>query len=123
MVRTPYIYGSVEAPCEFVAVIGDIRREIGRVAVPAYKNLVLKTEFFNILGAFALFGEALREYLRIFVPERAVLFVGEVFAFENLDCFAYFAAFVQGALVEPGVVLNAVFLGVNPLKRVVSTRQ
>ena len=104
----------VDSPVEFsdgelVAVIGDIRREIGRVAVLADENIVLETELVDLLLRFALGEQALCLNLDVLVPQRTVKLVGESLFFEQLYCVAKLRAVVQGALLEPCVVFYSVF--------------
>ena len=109
VVGAPYVYRSVEASREFVAVVGDIGGEICGIAVLTDKHFVFQTEFFDIRGRFAFFQKSFVENFGVLIPERAVLFISEISAFQNIDNLIDFTVFVQNALVEPGVVFNAVF--------------
>ena len=110
VVCAPDIYRPVKfSDGELVAVICDIRREIGRVAVLADKNIVLETELVDLLLRFALGEQALCLNLDVLVPQRTVKLVGESLFFEQLYCVAKLRAVVQGALLEPCVVFYSVF--------------
>ena len=110
VVCAPDIYRPVKlSDGELVAVICDIRREIGRVAVLADEHIVLETELVDLLLRFALGEQALCLNLDVLVPQRAVKLVGESLFFEQLYCVAKLRAVVQGALLEPCVVFYSVF--------------
>ena len=110
VVCTPDIYRPVKlSDGELVAVICDIRREIGRVAVLADEHIVLETELVDLLLRLALGEQALCLNLNVLVPQRAVKLVGESLFFEQFYCIMKLRAVVQGALLEPCVVFYPVF--------------
>ena len=104
----------VDSPVEFsyrklVAVIGDIRRKIGRISVLTDEHVVLEAELVDILLRLALSQKALCLNLRVLIPQRAVKLVGESLFLEQLNGIVKLRTVVQGALLEPGVVLYPVF--------------
>ena len=77
VVGAPNVNRFIKAACdELVAVIGNIRGKIGRVAVLANEHVVFEFQFFNLFGRFA-FGEQFicLDFL-VFIPQRAVFFIG-----------------------------------------------
>ena len=85
VVCTPDIYRPVKlSDGELVAVICDIRREIGRVAVLADEHVVLETELVDLILRLALGEQALCLNLDVLVPQRTVKLVGETLFFEQL---------------------------------------
>ena len=76
VVGTPYVYAGVEAAVEFVFVIGDIRSEVGGVAVCTNENIVFKLQLVDFLLSFSFPEELVRYNLDIFIPNRTLFFVG-----------------------------------------------
>ena len=96
VVAAPDVDEQVKAAVEFVLVVGDVRREIRRVAVGADEHLVL-----------------LAAELGRLVPDGAVLFVGQAAVAQIIDNRHDLAVFVQVAFEEPAVVVDAVLLHVR----------
>ena len=96
VVAAPNVDEQVEAAVELILVVGDVRREVSRVAVGADEHLVLFA---------AEFGR--------FVPDGAVLLVGQAAVAQIIDDGHDLAALVQVAFEEPAVVMDAVFLHVG----------
>ena len=77
MVGTPNVDKGGEAAVEFILVISDIRRKIGRIAVLTDENVVLELKIVDVLLSFALGEELICEDFLVLVPDRAVLLVGQ----------------------------------------------
>ena len=96
MVAAPDVDQQVKAAVEFILVVGDVRREVGRVAVGTDEHLVLFAAEFGCL-----------------VPDSAVLFVGQAALAQVVDDGHDFAVFMQIALEEPAIVMHAVFFHIR----------
>ena len=96
VVGAPYVDTQVIAALfNLVAVVRDVRRKIGGVAVLANEHLILfRTE---IGGA---------------VPQCAVLFICEAALGQQIERFLQLAIVVQRALQKPLVIFDAVFFQV-----------
>ena len=77
VVGAPYVDEGGEAAVKLVLVVGDVRREIGRVAVLADKNVVLELEVVDVFLCLALTQKLLCEDFLVLVPNRAVELVGQ----------------------------------------------
>ena len=110
VIRTPDVNGLIKAALfKLVSVVGDIGGKISRVAVLADKNVVLKLKLVNIFLTLALLFKHCGLNLNVFIPERAVLFIGIAAVFEKLNGVLQLAAVVERQLAEPGVVIYTVF--------------
>ena len=94
---------------ELVAVVGNVGGKIGRVAVGSDKNLVFEFKALDFLGGLALVCKPCAENLFVFIPECAVLFIGQPFVLHYFNGFGKLAVIVKCAFKEPCVIFNAVF--------------
>ena len=93
MVGAPDIDAPVKAPLEFISVIGNIRGEIGGIAVLPDQNLIL-----------------FRAKVGSLIPEGPVQFIGHALFRQDFQGILNFTVIMEHAFMEPGIILNSVFL-------------
>ena len=111
VVGAPDVDGLFEAADDqLVAVVRDVRREVGRVAVGADEDVILELELVDVLLALPRLLQDVRLDFDVLVPEGAVLFVGQALLRQFVDGLHDLAALVERALIEPGVVFDTVLV-------------
>ena len=114
MVGAPDVDDLVEAPdSELIAVIGDIRGEIGVEAVGPAEHVILQIQLFNVRFLFALLAEVIPQNIGRLQPQSAVLFVGPALFRQQVHSLGYIAALVEGRLVKPGIVMDLIALQIR----------
>lgn len=107
---TPHIKGFVKAAGgQLIVVVGDIRSKIGGDAVGAHQDLVLGLLLGAILGLFLVYSAVLGSVLRTAVHHSAILCLIAGAQLQQLIHHSHYCAgVVEGALVEPHIVIDAV---------------
>ena len=114
MVGAPDVDDLVEAADgELVAVIGDVRGEVGVEAVGPAEHVILQIQLFNVRFLFALLAEVIPQNIGRLQPQSAVLFVGPALFRQQVHSLGYIAALVEGRLVKPGIVMDLIALQIR----------
>ena len=109
VVSAPNVDDLVKAPDgELVAVIGNIRSEVGVKAVGPAQHVVFQVQLLDVRFLLAGLAEVFPEDVGGLEPQRPVLLVGPALLRQEVHRLGDIAAFMEGGLIEPVVVMDLI---------------
>ena len=114
VIRAPDIDDLIEAANgKLIAVIGDVGGKVGIKAVGPAEHIVLQIQLFDVGLFFTGLTEMLPQNVGGLQPESAILFIRPAALRQQRHGLGHIAAFMEGGLIEPVVIVNLIALKVR----------